>query len=57
MNLKLRQKKIAQNKKKRKEHKKSYDTNQKCKFGAYRSKEQGKSYNEQYDKLKKHFAI
>ncbi|MCK9281509.1 MAG: hypothetical protein M0P71_12865 [Melioribacteraceae bacterium] len=56
-NEKLRQKKLAKNKKKRAQHNKSYSANSKCKYGAYRTNITIERQNEIFENMKKGFGI
>lgn len=56
-NEKLRQKKIAKNKKKRLHHNKTYDHRQRCDYGNYKSKRQQLEHEKIMKQIADHFAI
>jgi hypothetical protein len=56
-NEKLRQKKLAKNKKKRLQHNKSYSANSKCKYGAYKTNMTIERQNEFFKDLENKFSI
>lgn len=56
-NEKLRQKKLARNKKKREHHNKVYDQRQRCESGSIYAMNREQRYNDEYEKFKRRFAL
>ncbi len=56
-NERLRQAKIARNKKRREHHNKTYDARSKCEFGSQRSRERENEHKKIMNKIEKEFGL